>query len=392
MSVVSLVAILGVALGVASLIIVLSVMNGLKQLQVTQLLGVGHQVELRSTGGKGIRPSRSLETFLRTGKGVKAYMRYATGRVILSHSGELAAVTLQGVYAQQYEAQTNIKQRMLLGSVRDVMRVPFGIVLDRRIALRLNLVPGQHVMVLLPHGLATPVGFLPRMRQFTVVGVFSVGDRARAAIALTSMKSALQIFNLLRPNAVSLTLVNPFNSEQVARTLEKQLPDDIDVSTWQERHQALFSALANEQGMMFLLVGLAVLIAAFNVLGVLAVLVADKKPEIGVLATMGFSPKEVMEVFLSLGVAIGTIGICLGLTIGLSIAFNVNAIMTEISRWIGHPILSMGEISVVGLPSKVETTQVVAIVLLAAVLVMLAAWIPSYRASRLRVVEALNNG
>lgn len=392
LSVVALVAILGVALGVASLIVVLSVMNGLKQLQVEQLLGVGHQVVLRSTNSQGMDSWHDLLASLAKEKEVKRYMQYAYGHVVLNHDGHLAGVTLEGIDAEKYEVQTNIRQRMLLGSVRQVMRVPFGIVLDRRIALRLNLVPGQHVMVLLPQGLLTPVGFLPRMRQFTVVGVFSVGERASAAVALTSTMAALRIFNLSGPNALSLTLINPFDSNKVARSLKRQLPAGIEVGTWQERHQALFSALANEQGMMFLLVGLAVLIAAFNVLGVLTVLVADKKPEIAVLATMGLSPGEVMAIFVSLGVAIGVIGIFLGLGIGLPIAFNVNAIMSDISRWIGHPILSMGGISVAGLPSRVESTQVMAIVILAAVLVIFASWIPSYRASRLSVVEALSNG
>ena len=132
--------------------------------------------------------------------------------------------------------------------------------------------------------------------------------------------------------------------------------------------------------------------AAFNVLGVLTVLVADKRAEIAVLATLGLTPRALLATFLSLGVAIGSLGIALGLAVGLTLAFNINSVVEQVGRWLGHPLLAMGGVAVVGLPSRVDPVQVGGIIAMAAVLVLAAAWLPARRAARLRVIEALADG
>jgi lipoprotein-releasing system permease protein len=243
----------------------------------------------------------------------------------------------------------------------------------------------------LPYGLVTPVGFLPRTRRFTVVGIFYAGQSEYdAGLALTNLPEAEHLFGLGAPNALSLQLERPFAADDWAQQLQSQLPSDVQVRTWRDGHRSLFSALANEQRMMFVLVALAVLIAAFNILGVLAVLVADKRAEIAVLVGMGFTPRGILGVFVSLGATIGLIGITLGLAGGLAIAFNVNAIVEGLGRLVGHPLFAAGSMVLPGLPSRVDPLQVGLIVVVAVVLVIAAAWVPARRAARLPPATALS--
>ncbi len=392
-SVVALVAILGVALGVAALIVVLSVMNGMRDFQVNRILALGAQVTVLARNHKALPEVAKLLAGLRKQPDVRTGMAYAAREVVLSRNGTLAGVRLKGVLPRREQAMTSIGQHMLIGSLGQLASTPYGIVLGRDLALRLNVVPGQRVMVVLPRGLITPVGFVPRLRRFRVVGVFAVGNaRYDAGLALTARRYALRLFGLSAPNELVLELKHPFQADTVAARLRSSLPPGLKVRTWQEQHQALFAALANEQRMMFLLVGLAVLIAAFNVLGVLTVLVADKRAEIAVLATMGLTPRALLATFLSLGVAIGSLGIMLGLGAGLALAFNINSVVEQVGRWLGHPLLTMGGVEVIGLPARVDPAQVGGIVAMAAVLVLAAAWLPARRAARLRVIEALADG
>ncbi|MGH8272988.1 MAG: ABC transporter permease, partial [Gammaproteobacteria bacterium] len=256
--------------------------------------------------------------------------------------------------------------------------------------LRLNVFPGDKIAVIMPRGLVTPVGFVPRMRRFTVVGVFEAGlARSPATLAVTSLAAAERLFGIGGPSGLRLKLADPLQASVVAGKLRAALPQGLTVSTWEASHRSLFQALANEQRMLFVLVALAILIAAFNVLGVLSVLVADKRAEIGALASLGLAPRGILASFLALGGMIGGIGILLGLAIGLAIAFNVNAIVTGLGHLFGHPLFAAGAVMLTGLPSRVAPGQVVAIVVIAVVLVLIAAWIPARRAARMDPVEAL---
>ncbi|MGH8128824.1 MAG: ABC transporter permease, partial [Gammaproteobacteria bacterium] len=286
-SVVALVAVLGVALGVAALIIVLSVMNGMADALTGQILAVTPQVTVSAPSGRTLPGGTALARKLRARPGVTGVSLFAAREVIVGHGGELAGARLKGVQTGTEERDAYSGLNLLAGSFSALAHTPWGIVLGRDLALNLNAFPGDKITVVLPYGLVTPVGFVPRTRRFTVVGIFYSGQAEYdAGLALTRLPDAERLFALAAPNALSLRLKRPFAADDFARELRSQLPSDVQIQTWRDGHRSLFSALANEQRMMFILVALAVLIAAFNILGVLAVLVADKRAEIAVLTGM----------------------------------------------------------------------------------------------------------
>lgn len=390
-SVVALVAVLGVALGVAALIVVLSVMNGMGDLQKNQILGVTPQLTILAPAGQALPGPDALARRLGARKGVEAVTLFARREVVLGHGSRLSGAQLKGERIDAQSAGERSGLQMLAGSFAALKNTPWGIVLGRDLALDLNVFPGDKITVVLPHGLVTPVGFVPRTRRFTVVGVFYSGEAEYdAGLAIARFDDARRLFGLAGPNGLSLRLKRPFAADALAARLRQSLPQGLRVDTWLDEHRSLFAALANEQRMMFVLVALAVLIAAFNILGVLAVLVADKRAEIAVLIGMGLAPRRILAVFLSLGATIGAIGIALGLAAGLGIAFNVNALVEGLGRLAGHPLFAIGDLSLGGLPSRVDPLQVALTVLVAALLVIVAAWLPARRAARQQPAAALS--
>lgn len=392
-SVVAAVAVVGVALAVAALIVVLSVMNGMQATITGEILDVSAEATVTMNDGAALSDPRMLAAQVGQEAGVVASAPYAEREVVLGRGGALSGAVLRGISPGAEAKVSALGGRMLIGSLEALDREHYGIVLGRNLALRLDVFPGDKVSVILPRGLVTPIGFVPRMRRFTVVGIFAAGsDRYDAGLALTSLVAAERLFGLAGPNGLRLELANPFNADAVAAHLRAVLPAGLRVDTWESEHRSLFQALANEQRMLFVLVTLAVLIAAFNVLGVLAMLVADKRTEIAVLASLGLSPRRILSSFLVLGTTIGALGIVLGLAAGLAVAFNVDAIVTGLGHLIGHPLFAAGAVALPGLPSRVEPRQVVLVVAVAAVLVLVAAWVPARRAARMHPVEALANG
>jgi lipoprotein-releasing system permease protein len=392
-SVVAAVAVAGVTLAVAALIVVLSVMNGMQGIITQRILAVSTQVAIATANGQALTHPKALSAQVAKAPGVVASAPYTEREVVLGRGGELAGARLRGIAPHKEAKASTLGAHMLVGSLGALATTRYGIVLGRALALRLNVFPGDAISVILPHGLVTPAGFVPRMRRFTVVGVFAAGlSRSHAALALTNLEAAERLFAISGPSALRLKLADPLRAGAVANRLRPGLPRGLTVTTWEGTHRSLFQALANEQRMLFVLVALAILIAAFNVLGVLTVLVADKRAEIATLASLGLTPRGVKFAFLALGGLIGAFGIALGLLIGLVLAFNVNAIVTGLGHLLGHPLFAAGAVALTGLPSVVSAWQVLGIVVIAAALVLLAAWIPARRAARMNPVEAFAGG
>ncbi len=388
-SLVAVVAVLGVALGVAALIVVLSVMNGMQDTLTGRILEATPEITVTARGRTPLPDLGRLVARATGIAGVTATAPYAEREVVIGRGDVVSGVMLKGIDPAAEQQVSGLGKRMLLGSLSALAQRRWGIVIGRDLALSLNVLPGEKVTVVLPHGLVTPVGFLPRNRRFTVVGIFATGGvRADAGLALVRLSDAQRLFGLSGPNGLALRLAHPFAASSIAVHLRKAVATDLRVTTWEQVHHSLFDALANEQRMMFVLVALAVLVAAFNILGVLTVLVADKRAEIAVLGSMGMTPGAILRVFLSLGTAIGALGVCLGLGGGLAIAVNVGWIVTELGHLVGHPLFAAGAVSLGGLPSRVAPAQVAAIVAVAVVLVIVAAWVPARRAARLRPIEA----
>lgn len=392
-SIVALVAVLGIALGVAALIVVLSIMNGMQDTLTQTILGVTAEVTVENPARTALIAPGKIVSTAEGLTGFAAEAPFAEREVVLGRGGTLAGVALRGIDIRRESQVSRLGRHMLIGSMSRLARVPYEIVLGRDLALRLNVLPGDKLTVILPRGLVTPVGFIPRMRRFTVAGVFATGNQQYdAGLALTDLNSAERLFSVAGPTGIRFKLTEPLAADEFADQLRARLPRGLRIRTWEQEHHSLFAALANEERMMFVLVALAVLIAAFNVLGVLTVLVADKREEIGVLASLGLRPRRILAVFLALGSMIGIVGIVLGLAGGLTIAYNVNAVIGALQRLVGHPLFAEGTVALAGLPSRVDPRQVGAIVAVAAVLVLLASWVPARRAARLDPVEAFVDG
>ncbi|MDN5863710.1 MAG: ABC transporter permease [Gammaproteobacteria bacterium] len=392
-SIVAAVAVGGVALAVAALIIVLSVMNGMQGTITQRLLSVNAEVNVSAHGGQALSDVKELATRTAALPEVIASAPYTQRQVVLGHGEALTGARLRGIVPEERDRVNTWQDHMLIGSLEGLAMERYGVILGRDLAVALNVFPGDKVAVIVPRGLVTPIGFIPRMRRFTVVGVFSAGSpRADSGLAITNLAAINTLFGLSGPASLKLKLADPLRAGAVAQKLQALLPENLEVNSWERQHQSLFQALANEQRMLFVLVALAVLIAAFNVLGVLSVLVADKRAEIAVLTSLGLTPRGVLTSFLALGGLIGACGIGLGLLIGLLVAFHVNEIVSSLGQWLGHPLFASGSVRIVGLPSEVMAGQVVGVVVLAAVLVLIAAWLPARRAARMSPVEALSGG
>ncbi|MGH8273177.1 MAG: ABC transporter permease, partial [Gammaproteobacteria bacterium] len=250
-SVVAAVAVGGVTLAVAALIVVLSVMNGMQGIITNRILAVSTQVAITAPQGQALADPAALAQRAGKAPGVLASAPYAESEVVLGHGGALAGARLRGIAPGKEGKVSTLGAHMLVGSLDALAHERYGIVLGRDLALRLNVFPGDKIAVIMPRGLVTPVGFVPRMRRFTVVGVFEAGlVRSPSTLAVTSLAAAERLFGIGGPSGLRLKLADPLRASVVAGKLRAALPPGLTVSTWEAIHRSLFQALANEQRML----------------------------------------------------------------------------------------------------------------------------------------------
>ena len=385
----------GIALGVAALIIVLSVMNGFQTEVRDRMLSVLPHIELFSNGGErgaALADWRGLTELAKKNPEVQAGPRYVSGQAIIARDQRLRGVQVRGVDPATERNVSDLVGSMKQGSLDALQPGSFGVVLGRTLASALDVRLGDPVLMLAPQGSVTPAGFTPRMRQFTVVGVFEAGHyEYDSSLAFVNVDDAARLFRETGTGGVRLRIKDMQEAPQVASELASLLPAGIVASDWSRNNRTWFAAVQTEKRMMFLILTLIVAVAAFNLLSSLVMAVNDKQSDIAIMRTLGASPGEVARVFVVQRALIGVIGTILGVAGGMLVAFNIDVIVPFIERLLGMQFLPKDIYLITELPSDPRMADIVSIGVTSLVLSFLATLYPSWRASRLQPAEVLRH-
>ncbi len=384
------VSMLGIALGVAALIVVLSVMNGFQEELRTRILAVASHIEIRGLAG-GIADWPSLAQAARTNARVQAAAPYVLGQAMLSAGEVNRGALVRGIDPGLEDTVADFGSHMRAGSLADLKPDGFGIVLGAELARALGALVGDSVVVITPQGTVTPAGTLPRVKSFRVVGVYEIGmfefDSGLALIHIADAQKLYRLGNAV--TGVRLKLDDLFAAPRVAHELLPVLPVDAEVRDWTLSHANFFRAVAIEKRMMFLILTLIVAVAAFNIVSAQVMVVTDKQADIAILRTQGASPASILAIFVIQGALVGTIGTLLGVAGGLALAFNIDTVVPFIERVFGVQFLDKSVYYISELPSQVQQADVLLVAAIAFALTLLATLYPSWRAARINPAEAL---
>ena len=389
-SFISLTSMLGIALGVAALIVVLSVMNGFQKEVRARILGVVAHVQItgaenRLSDWQGVAREASENPEV---VGAAPFVN-AQGMLMLGAS--VRGVVVRGIVPKLEEKVAEIGLRMLAGKLEALEPGEFGIVLGAELARALGARVGDKVTLIAPQGLVTPAGILPRLKQFTVEGVFEIGMfEYDSTLALIHFADAQKLYGMGEDaSGVRLKLRDLFQSREVTRDLFTRLRGDLYISDWTRSHANYFRAVQIEKTMMFIILLLIVAVAAFNIVSTLVMAVTDKQADIAILRTLGASPGGIMRIFVVQGILIGVIGTLIGVASGVALALNIDVVVPFLERLFSIQFLSREVYYITELPSDLQSGDVVAIALVSLLLSLFATLYPSWRAARVNPAEAL---
>jgi lipoprotein-releasing system permease protein len=389
-SFISITSMLGVALGVAALIVVLSVMNGFQKELRTRILGVASHVQIVGLDGH-LSDWRKTAAEVQRHPEVVAAAPYITAQGLISHHGTVQGTLVRGIMPGEEARVADVGEHMRSGSMDDLRPGRFGIVLGIDLAMSVSARVGDKIVLIAPQGQVTPAGILPRLKQFEVVGIFEV-DMAEydAGLAFMHLEDAQKLYRLDdKVSGVRLKLHDLFKAPLVARDLTRTLSGDVHVTDWTRSHANFFRAVQIEKRVMFIILVLIVAVAAFNIVSTLVMAVTDKRSDIAILRTLGAAPVEIMQIFIIQGALIGLVGMIAGVVGGVLLAANIEVVIPAIERTLGIQFLAKDVYYISDLPSDLHLRDVVLIGLTSLGLSLLATIYPSLRASRVNPAEAL---
>ncbi len=387
-SFIALISMAGIALGVAALIVVLSVMNGFQQELRNRILSVASHVEI--FGFPTLRNAAQVAASARANPHVIASAPYVQGQAMLSVGDANRGVLVRGIDPAQEQTVADIGTHMRGGSLADLTPGSFRIVLGAEIARALGVRVGDSVVVITPQGVVTPAGALPRIKSFTVSGIFEVGMfEFDSGLALINLDDAQRLYRLDGATGVRLKLDDLFAAPLVARDLLATLPEDAGVRDWTRMHANFFRAVAIEKRVMFIILTLIVAVAAFNIVSAQVMVVTDKQADIAILRTLGAAPSSILAIFTIQGALIGMIGTLIGVVGGVLLALNIETVVPFVERTLGVQFLDKTIYYISDLPSDLQAGDVLTIAVMALGLALVATLYPSWRAARVNPAEAL---
>jgi lipoprotein-releasing system permease protein len=384
------VSMIGIAVGVWALIVVLSVMNGFQKEVRTRILGVASHVQISGAGNR-LSDWKSIAKLASQHEHVLATAPFVQAQAMLSNGQAVRGAIVRGIVPAEEEKVADLGSHMRMGKLEALKPGEFGVVLGSDLARGLQVLPSDKVALIAPQGLVTPAGVIPRLKQFTVVGIFEAGIAdADSALALVDMQDAQTLYQLGNDvSGVRLKLDDLFVAPRVARDLLQELPPETYAVDWTRTHANFFRAVAIEKRMMFIILALIVLVAAINIISTLVVAVKDKQSDIAILRTLGAHPRSVMGIFIVQGMLMGVIGTLIGVLLGVITALNIDVIVPAIETVLGFKFLDKGVYLIPDLPSDLQSADVISISLMALALSFAATLYPSWSASRLNPAEAL---
>ncbi len=390
-SFISLISMLGIALGVMALIVVLSVMNGFENELRGRILGMVSHVTVSSYGGS-LQDWSGLNEQVSENTQVIGSAPYIEAEAMLSNRSSVSGTIVRGIDPELEPMVSDIHRHMTFGKFSDLDAGEYGIILGTGLANSLDVVPGDRVTMITPQSTASPVGFLPRLRRFKVVGLFEIGvyeyDRSSALI---HREDASRLFRLDGGvTGLRLKLQDMDRAPLVRQELRDSLSFDYWISDWTLRHANYFKAVQTEKTVMFIILSLIVAVAAFNIVSTLVMVVTDKQSDIAILRTIGASPTSIMWIFMVQGTIIGLIGTLAGLGSGVLLASYIDVIIPALEQFFQTQFLPRGVYPITDLPSDLRQSDVIKISVLSFVISILATLYPALRASKTRPAEALS--
>lgn len=389
-SFITLTSMLGIALGVAALIVVLSVMNGFQKELRARILGVASHIQITGSNDRLASWQQVADEAARNSR-VIAAAPYVFGQGMLSTERGVQGAIIRGVLPSLENQVADIGQHMKAGSLDSLEPGAFRVVLGSELAHALGAYVGDKVVLIAPQGQVTPAGILPRLKQFTVSGIFEVGMfEYDSGLALIHLEDAQKLYRLDdNVSGVRLKLDDLFAAPQVARELTTSLTQDAFVGDWTRSHANFFRAVQIEKNVMFIILLLIVAVAAFNLVSTLVMAVTDKEADIAILRTLGAAPGSIMKIFVVQGSIIGVVGTLLGVIGGVLLAQNIDVVVPAIEKLFHVQFLSKDVYYISDLPSELSWADVITIAIVSLVMSLIATLYPSWRASKINPAEAL---
>ncbi|MFW5970420.1 MAG: lipoprotein-releasing ABC transporter permease subunit [Halofilum sp. (in: g-proteobacteria)] len=390
-SFISFTSIIGILIGVTALITVLSVMNGFEKELRERILGVASHATV-SAFDESVGDWEAVAEQVSGHDEVIGTAPYIEGQVMLVRGEEVTGSMVRGVVPEREPEVSDVAANMHSGELDDLQEGEYGIVLGRELAEYLGARTGDRVTVVTPEANTTPAGVLPRLKRFTVTGIFEIGmydyDRSTAFVHIGDARKLMRIDDE-GVTGVRLRLKDMFRAPAVTEELSASLDSGLWVRDWTHRHANFFRAVQTEKTVMFVILTLIVAVAAFNIVSTLVMTVQDKRADIAILRTLGITPGGVMGIFLVQGCVIGLVGTVLGVAGGVSLSLNIGELMPALESLFGIELLPADVYYISDLPSDMQIEDVVNITLLSLGLSVLATLYPAFRASRTQPAEAL---
>jgi lipoprotein-releasing system permease protein len=384
------VSMIGIALGVAALIIVLSVMNGFQKEVRDRMLSVIAHVEVQDPTGAALPDWQAVAAQARSDPQVVGAAPFIAVQALVARGEDMRGALVRGISPADEAQVTPLAARLADTTLARLVPGEFGIVLGVELARSLGVREGDKVTIVAPGGQVTPAGVVPRLKQFTLVGTFDAGHyEYDSALALIHLDDAARLFRLEGPSGVQLKLRDLNRARDVAYELSGRVGPQLLVRDWTRTNRNWFDAVQIEKRLMFIILTLIVAVAAFNLVSTLVMTVTDKRSDIAILRTLGASPRSVMGIFMVQGALAGVIGTLAGALLGLLVAYHIDVIVPAIERALSISFLPSSIYLISRMPSDPQAADVVPIVLISLLLAFVATLYPSWRASRVRPAEAL---
>jgi lipoprotein-releasing system permease protein len=379
----------GIALGVAALIVVLSVMNGFQKEVRGRMLSVLPHIEVFDASG-ALADWRATALQVQQNKAILGTAPYVDAQAMIINDGVMRGVILRGILPEEEPKVSIVASKVKAGKLSDLREGEFNIILGIELARAMHVGIGDKVTLAAPESQLTPAGMVPRLKGFTVVAVFEAGHfEFDSGMAFIHISDAEKFFRQSAPSGIRLRIQDMLQAPQIAHELRNSLPENLIPRDWSQQNSNYFAAVKTEKTMMFIILTLIIAVAAFNLVSTLVMTVTEKQADIAILRTLGASPWSIMKIFMIQGALVGLLGTALGVGSGIVVALNIDVIVPFIERILGIQFLAKEVYVISSLPSDLHWSDVWTIGGVALVLAFLATIYPSWRAARVKPAEAL---
>ncbi len=390
-SFISALSVAGIALGVAALIVVLSVMNGFQKEVRDRMLSVLSHIELIATA-EPLTDWRALAGIATAHPRVRAAAPYVSGQAMVTRDDLVRGVLVRGIDPAREPGVSDLGSQIVEGRLTDLVDGEFGIALGKVLAWQLGLRLGDRLALIAPQGTTTPAGVVPRVRQFTVVAIFESGHyEYDSTLVLTALADAARLFRVEGVSGIRLRTDDMQQAPAIAQELVRSLPPGLAARDWSQENRNWFAAVQIEKRMMFIILTLIVAVAAFNLVSMLVMTVTDKRSDIAILRTLGAAPRSIMLIFVVQGALVGLLGTVAGVSLGTVLALNIGEVVGALERLFGFQVLPSGVYFINHLPSDLHPADVLSIGLTSCLMALVATLYPSLSAARVQPAEALRH-